>query len=123
MCLIGWGEKSMMYIVNIHICIYAHIIDVYINNAPLGNGSPMHRQCDQLHPKRESESWQVKQEPEPVHCDESGESDFKHGWKGECFIANGTSQSREVAIYLNKNLEYILHEIEKDPYGSFNPWI
>ncbi len=34
-------------------------------NAPMGNESPIHRQCDQLHTEGENEVWQVKQEPEP----------------------------------------------------------
>ncbi len=33
-------------------------------NAPMGNESPIHRQCDQLHPEGENEVWQVKQELE-----------------------------------------------------------
>ena len=37
---------------------------VILCNAPMGNESPIHRQCDQLHPERENEVWQVKQELE-----------------------------------------------------------
>ena len=39
---------------------------VILCNAPMGNESPIHRQCDQLHPERENEVWQVKQELELV---------------------------------------------------------
>ena len=38
---------------------------VLLSNVPMGNESPIHRHCYQLHPKWESECWQVKQEPEP----------------------------------------------------------
>ncbi len=39
---------------------------VILSNAPMGNESPIHRQCDQLHPEGENEVWQVKQEPEEL---------------------------------------------------------
>ncbi len=38
---------------------------VILCNAPMGHRSPIHRQCDQLHPEGENEVWQVKQEREP----------------------------------------------------------
>ena len=43
---------------------------VILRDAPLGNESPIHRQFDQLHPKREMESWRAKQDPDPVNSEQ-----------------------------------------------------
>lgn len=54
-----------------------------------------------------------------IHCGEAQENAFKKNWDGEMIIATGTSNSRGVAILLNKNFEYKIMDKRMNMEGNF----
>ncbi len=70
----------------------------------MGNESPIHSQCDQLHPEEENEVWQVKQEPDQrVH--------------GCCCLCTLAVQSEDAQLQMDKSR---LQVMTSNPvWGSF----
>jgi exonuclease III len=54
-----------------------------------------------------------------THVIKAREYKWKNIWQGKPFFANGTSNSRGVAILLPKSLDYTLHDVKIDPNGRY----
>ena len=54
-----------------------------------------------------------------IHCGHNQEDIYKSNWEGEMIIASGTSNSRGVAILIEKNFEYTILETKIDPGGNY----
>jgi exonuclease III len=54
-----------------------------------------------------------------IHCSLLQIPQFKQDWAGDMIISCGTSNSRGVAILINRNFEYKIMEIKRDTRGNY----
>jgi exonuclease III len=54
-----------------------------------------------------------------IHSNSKQEATYKRDWGGDMLIASGNNRSRGVAVMLNRNFEYDIIEVIRDPNGNY----